>query len=348
MSVTYWQVSAGYYGREYTELFLKHGIAFVGDDRHATMDKVKANDRIILKRGISEIIAVGKIVEREGKVNGNKDKAWLMDIDGWDLSAYCYVEWHEPETPIEVKGLTMGAIQAVHKDHIKKLVEEKLLDVQAKMDIEPEPKETGKVEDDEILDFLIREGLRPGAAEDLTATFNRIRLLAKYYQRECKWEDIREHETRTFLILPLLLAIGWPEQQIKIELGTQNRRRIDVACFSKPYKRDSKNKANNEDCALILESKGFSQGLDYAPEQVKNYAEYFPNCPVVVVSNGYCYKAYLRDDNGEFNQDPSAYLNLLDPRDNYPLNPENVKGSLELLKYLLPTSVIQLMNGSKI
>jgi hypothetical protein len=69
---------------------------------------------------------------------------------------------------------------------------------------------------------------------------------------------------------------------------------------------------------------------------------------VVVVSNGYCYKAYLRDDNGEFNQDPSAYLNLLDPRDNYPLNPENVKGSLELLKYLLPTSVIQLMNGSKI
>lgn len=347
MSNAYWQVSAGYFEREYTEEFLLYGIAFVGADRLDKIIKVQADDRIILKRGVSEIIAVGVIVERDGKVKGNNDKAWLMDFDGWDLPAYCYVEWHIPEKPIKTKGLSQGAISLVHKDDLKKLAEQILVENPANENICSEPNHTEKVEDAEILEFLIHEGLRVGAAEELTKAFNRIRLLAHYY-RECKWEDIREHETRTFLILPLLLALGWPEQQIKIELGAGKRRRIDVACFSKPYRRDSKNNANNEDCALILESKGFSKGLNYASDQGKEYAKHFPNCPVVIVSNGYCYKAYLRGENGEFQQKPSAYMNLLDPQDKYPLDPENVAGSLDLLRYLLPSSVIQLMQVSKI
>ncbi len=316
MSNAYWQVSAGYSGRDYTKEFLQYGIAFVGGDTQIrTMNKVKANDRIILKRGLSEIIAVGEIIVREGKVNGNNDKAWLMDFDGWDLPAYCYVAWHVPGNPIKTKGLNQGAIKLLHKEDLKKLAEKIIAENPPNKDIDTEPVATRKVEDTEILEFLIREGLRTGAAEELTRAFNRIRLLASYYRSQCKSEDIREHETRTFLILPLLLALGWPEQQIKIELGAGERRRIDVACFSKPYRRDSSNNANNKDCALILESKGLSQGLNYAPDQAKEYAEHFPNCQVVVVSNGYCYKAYLRGKEGKFQQKPSAYLNLLNPQD---------------------------------
>lgn len=346
MSNAYWQVSAGYFGRKYTKEFLQYGVAFVGVDRNNIMSKVEVDDRIILKRGVSEIISVGVIVERGGSIKGVKDKSWLMDFDGWDLSAYCYVEWHTPEKSIKVKGLSQGAISSVHKDDLKKLAEQILEEIPANENIDPEPKRTEDVEDNKILEFLIREGLRVGDAEELTKAFNRVRLLANYYL-ECKMEDIREHETRTFLILPLLLALGWPEQQIKIELGVENGRRIDVACFSKPYRRDDNNNANNEDCALILESKGFSQGLAYAPNQAKEYAEHFRKCRVVVVSNGYCYKAYLRE-NGEFQQEPSAYMNLLNPQDRYPIDPINVKGSLDLLRYLLPTSVIQLMQVSEI
>lgn len=341
MSKKYWQVAAGSSGRDYTKEFLRYGMAFVGGEE--TMAETEANDRIILKSGMSEITAVGKIVEREGRANGYQDKAWLKDFDGWDLSSYCFVEWHVPETPRKTHGMTRNMFQAVHQEHLKKLAEQILEEEPALERIGPEPKATRKVKDKEILEFLIREGLRPAAAEDLTTAFRRIRLLARYYFDECTWEDIREHETRTFLILPLLLALGWPEQQIKIELGVGNRKRIDVACFSRPYRRDSNEIANNKDCALILESKGFSQGLEYAPKQAKEYAEHFPNCQVVVVSNGYCYKAYLREKSDEFRKKPSAYLNLLNPQDRYPLNPENVKGSLALLKYLLPTSVIQLM-----
>lgn len=170
----------------------------------------------------------------------------------------------------------------------------------------PEPPPTTKVGDDDILEFLIREGLRPAAAEDLTSAFRRIRLLARHYYRDCQWEDVREHETRSFLILPLLVALGWPEQRLKIELGVKGGR-VDIACFSRPYRR------RNDECVLLLESKGFSQGLFYAHDQAKAYAENFPNCGVVVVSNGYCYKTYRRQADGSFSLKPSAYLTRRSP-----------------------------------
>ncbi len=132
------------------------------------------------------------------------------------------------------------------------------------------------------------------------------------------------------------MALGWAEQQIKIELPVKDRGRADIACFSKPYT------GENDRCLLIIETKSFTQGLDYAPEQVKKYAEHFPNCKIVVVTNGYCYKAFEKqqdDEDATFRETPSAYLNLLKPRDRYPLDPQ-VKGCLEALKLLLPASYV--------
>ena len=334
----YWQIAAGSLGRDYTDSFLRYGIAFVGGKTQiATMAKVKAGDRMLLKRGLSEVVAVGAVVERDGRAAGNLDKPWLRDFDGWDLSGYCHVEWHCPGKPYRTRGLTRATIQRANQGHLLELAERVLRDVPARSAVSPEPAPTRGVDDAEILEFLIREGLRPSAAEELTTAFRRIRLLARYYYRECTWDDIREHETRTFLILPLLLALGWPEQRLKIELAAGGRR-VDVACFSRPFRREAGGRANDQDCALILESKGFSQGLDYAPQQARGYAQHFPNCRAVVVSNGYCYKAYRRESDGAFGQTPSAYLNLLNPQDRYPLDPQNVMGCLQLLQLLLPSS----------
>jgi len=340
--VNYWQIAAGSFGREYADCFLRFGMAFVGGKRQIeTMDKVALGDRVILKRGVSRIAAVGQVVERDGKHKGNLDKDWLRDFDGWDLSAYCFVEWHRPKKAIEAKGLALGTIRRVHDKSLREQAENALADWPAQDRLVPEPKPTHKVGDSDILEFLVAQGLRPGAAEDLTAAFSRIRLLARYYygaldRKDFGWDEIREHETRTFLVIPLLLALGWAEQQIKIELPIQGQRRVqgqrraDVACFRRPY-----TKASDNVC-LILESKGFSQGLDYASDQAMEYAEHFPSCQIVVVTNGYCYKAFRRDEAGAYSAAPSAYLNLLQPRNRYPLDPANVDGCLEALRLLLP------------
>lgn len=265
---TYWQVAAGGVGREYSSAFLRYGLAFAGNPQRPTLEQVQPGDILLLKRGLSVVTAVGRAVEREGRCVGYGDKPWLRDFDGWDLPSYCNVEWHVPPEPIQTSALTRATIQRVNQPHLVQVADTVLGSVPPKTEIAADPPPTRRVEDAEILEFLIREGIRPGQAEDLTSAFRRIRLLATYYRQNCRWSDVREHETRTFLIMPLLLALGWAEQQVKIELGVSGGR-VGVACFARPYRRDERGKANDSDCILLLESKDFSSGLDYAPDQTR-------------------------------------------------------------------------------
>lgn len=332
MSSNYWQIAAGSSGRDYSNLFLKYGMAFVGGETQiATMREVNAGDIVVLKQGTQSILAAGKVVKKNGVHNGCSDKEWLRDFDGWDLQAYCFVDWKKPKSPISINGLTRATIQRIHQTK-HKVAADNILETGDSVSSLPEPAETRVVNDDELLRFLIKQGLRPSSADELTNTISKIRLLADYYYRHCRWEDIREHETRTFLVIPLLLALGWAEQQIKIELPCSGGR-IDIACFSKSYK------GNNDECVAIIETKDFSSGLDYAQKQARTYSKDFPNCKAVIVSNGYCYKTYLRNENSQFQTTPSAYINLLRPRDKYPIDPDNVGGALDAIKWLLPNNL---------
>jgi hypothetical protein len=329
MTKEYWQVAAGSVGRDYSERFIRWGIAFVGgEDQVSTMRQVALGDVIVLKSGLSKIVAVGEFVQRNGAHRGEDDKPFLLDFDGWELPAYCYVDWRKPDEAINTEGLTRATIQRLPQEK-HRLIADQILALPS-LDFDSEPPATNRVTDDEILEFLITSGLRVSAADELTNTFRRIRLLAAYYAKNA-WDDVREHETRTFLVIPLLIALGWAEQQIKIELSCPNGR-VDIACFARSYKPDSK------DCVLMIETKDFSSGLDYAPEQVRRYAQDFPECNILVVSNGFCYKTYHRKDDGIFDPVPTAYLNILNPMDRYPLD-GRVQGALGVLKSLLPSSL---------
>lgn len=331
---TYWQIAAGYDQRDYSDLFLKYGIAFAGGG----LEKVNVGDIMVLKRGIKAIKAVGTVVERDGRCGGCGDKDWLLDIDGWKPLQYRYVKWRKPNEPKKVSGLVMGTLKGLH---IKKLTDEadKILDIEP-VEPEPEPPSTEKVNDDDILKFLVKQGTRPSSSDEITSTISKIRLLADYYYNQYgyPWSDIGEHEIRTFLVVPLLLALGWSEQQTKIEFACGGRKRVDIAYFRKPCERKKKEELKKE-CVAIVETKKFSAGLDYAHEQAKTYSKDFPNCQAVITTNGYCYKVYLRDQCDKFQERPSAYINLLRPRDKYPPDPE-VKGALEAIKWLLPNYLI--------
>jgi hypothetical protein len=326
-----WVVSAGAEGRDYTEYFFRSGMAFVGgNSQRAAMRLVAAGDIILLKRGLSEFIAAGRVIECNGIVSGDGDKAWLCDFDGWDLSGYCYVEWHVPDQAELAPGLRMGTIyQTNRSEHLQ--VAARLLAAPLRAAV-GEPSPTQPVGDDAMLSFLIQQGLRVAAADELTNALRRIRLLAEYYYNNWRWQDIREHETRTFLVVPLLLALGWAEQQLKIELPVQGGR-VDVACFPGPFQ------GNNAAAVALIETKGFSSGLDYAPRQAQAYARHFPNCQVVLVTNGYCYKSYLRQTDATFSTTPAAYLNIFNPTNQYPLDPQHVAGAFEVLRWLMPTTL---------
>lgn len=328
----YWQVAAGSSERDYSEEFLKFGMAFVGTDTEK-MNMVEEGDIVILKSGVTMIRAAGRVVRRDGKVGGDGDKKWLCDFDGWNLPAYCYVDWCEGNVP--ATGLARGTMREVHIQALRDAAEKIIEDKTGPRDPEPEPESTKGVTDDELISFLIEQGLRVSQADELTKTISRIRRLADYYYNcGVRWEDVREHEVRTFLVVPLLLALGWAEQQLKIELPCGGRKSVDIAGFSRRY-----TGSNTEKCTMIVETKGFSSGLTYAEDQAKRYSEYFPSCRLVVVTNGYCYKTYIKDGSESFGKDPSAYLNLRDPQDGYPINPKNVKGATEAIKWLLPSYV---------
>jgi len=84
---------------------------------------------------------------------------------------------------------------------------------------------------------------------------------------------------------------------------------------------------------MIIETKTFSSGLDFADKQVEGYAECCKNCKKIVSTNGFCYKVFEFDQNNKLNL--IAYLNLLRPSKQYPLD-DTVGGALEAITMLLP------------
>ena len=320
-------------GRDYSDRFLRHGLAFVGGDTFcAAMEQVKPGDVLILKRGMSLIVAVGVVVERDGRCRSIGDKSWLRDFDGWDLQAWCNVDWHKPDAPYETTGLTRATLQGVNQQHLMDLADRALAEVPRCTVYEPEPPPTESVTDEDMIGQLIEFGLRPAAAEELAQALRRIRLLARFYLSR-DWNLTKEHEARSFLVLPLLLALGWAEQKIQIEYAVPGVGRADIACFRKSVR----SFGQDGDCAVIIETKSLGQGLVYAQDQAHRYADKFPSCEVVLVTNGYCYKAFKRSAaDGSFPLQPTAYLNIMDPRDRYPLDPANVAGAIEVLRLLTP------------
>ncbi len=345
--MNYWQIAAGAGQRDYSEYFFRFGLAFVGGKQQiARMGTVKVGDRILLKRGIDTILAAGEVVERDGRHSGHAsrhDKEWLLSLRGWYLPAWCCVRWHVLSEPLRVARLARGAIQQIHLPHLKKLADDIISTVPARRSIDIEPPPARDVEPEEIEALFQRLGDGPGSSRNLATSFARVCAKVRLYWGDedsadfDRWAEIREHEARTFLVIPLLLALGWREEQLKIERPVAvngKGKRIDIACFLKPFAR----KADSPE--LIVETKGLNVGLDFAPGQAREYATPFPDCKTVVATNGRCYLAYSRDDNGDLPEEPTAYVDLMHLKHRDPLDPQNIDGCLKTLELLMPPSCI--------
>ncbi len=134
--------------------FLQQCIAFVGDKPQvATISQVKTGDRVALKRGTSQLLAVGIARERNGQVVGQADKKWLKDFDGWELPGYCYVDWHRLPETLDCQGFIRGTISGINNGLIRRTIDDLLATTPAVGECLPEPEPTKQISDEQILGF---------------------------------------------------------------------------------------------------------------------------------------------------------------------------------------------------
>lgn len=330
---TIWQIGSGDDTRPYEDVCLKFGIAMVGPgDPGSALDpntvplyeerggtdwgrkllEIKVGDMVVLRCGRKRVVAVGEVTKAYAY------SELLADIYGWDLQHFIEVDWYTPDTPIifPTSLLGMGTLSRLNNTSALQTIVSTSFTSYAgeKQDLKlmtlPE-----KVEIDEVGQSLVNHGVRIQDADNVVSTIKRIIKLAKWYMDNDP--QALEHEIRTFLVIPLLISLGWSEQKLKIEYNY-----IDIAVFQKPFKPNNKLAPY-----IIVETKMFQNGLFYAAGQIKGYAQSYPACNLLVVTNGYRYWIYEKI-NGEF--EASGYLNLFDLRQWYYLD-SKVYGAVQCL-----------------
>lgn len=328
MTKQVWQIAAGENGRYYDQLFLDHDIMFLGPGRvgeypfsyaqsvkdgEITQDEhdrintfvteIQDSDVILLRRG-RQVRAIGLAVA------GYQYYAQLDDIYGWDLQHIRRVRW-QPQLEGVLKGLQFGPTQMrtvtrVHAkpiiDAIAPLISQCIYKHTHELKrLPPAPSEP--MTWDEVKHELYQRGLRYDAAEKSVSVLQQIVRLSDWYDGHCRnLSRPTEHEVVTHMVVPLLIALGWSEQQIAVEW-----QHIDLATFAvmPPVA---------EHCVLVCEAKGRGQGMQNAIDQADDYVKKhnLSNCRRILVTNGTHY--YLYDPQGD---DPVGYFNVHSLRTNH-------------------------------
>jgi hypothetical protein len=334
----YWYVSAGSGPRNFSEEFLRFGVMLIGSgdsgpffenkEKYAEnnifktfAEEVKPNDIIIMKHGVRNIVAAGIVDDQKYDYFEA-----FGDVDGFSLQHGRYVTWHKPaKNIVPPVQMPQGRLRGCNEQSIQQIAEQIIKENNPFGSKEKIPAAAAREIDDEVLiKHLIEHGLSSGQAEEVMNAFWRIRRLGRWYEdhweeREDASEEISEYETRAFLIVPLLLALGWPEQRLKMEW-----KRVDIALFEKNY-------SPGNSPTMIIESKKLGNPLGEALVQAEGYADGFKH-EELIVSNGIRYLLLVKV-NGKWIK--KAHLNMLKLLDTHPYD-ARIEGAPQLLTHLLP------------
>lgn len=284
------------------------------------VEEVKPGHKVALKRpakrGQWEVLAVGVV---------KSDYKWMPvfdDVQGWDIRHGRHVEWRKPtDNTKTMRGFNRGTLWKVQKAETKRAIES-MWKSGKRIGPTDLPSPVEKLEEEDLARNLMSHGMEAKQVRHLIKTIRRITGLAEWYrERVREGVKVKEHETRTFLVVPLLLALGWPEKKLKIEWHN-----IDIAFFDNPYSEDT------DQCVAILESKKLLESLaSRAINQASAYADKYPRCRKVVVSDGCSYKLFERERGDTWRY--TAYLNVLKPRLSHPYT-KDIGGAPEVIMNL--------------
>ena len=149
------------------------------------------------------------------------------------------------------------------------------------------------------------------AADDVVKAIRRQERLLRWYGEQGNSSGRpNEHEVVAYMVLPMLLALGWSEQLLAVEW-----KNADIAAFSA-----TPTEAAN--CVLLCEVKGLWHGLQDTLEQAVAYVRKsdLVNCRHIMLTQGarfYVFDRRSEDSHLEWGPSPAGYFNVEKMRRNY-------------------------------
>jgi len=241
---------------------------------------------------------------------------WLdafSDVDGWDLQHVRRVRWL-PNTANTFPPRTLGGqvrtFATVNVESVRAWVEGLEITEEHRLrDLRPLPAAAGTPLDAaELGRRLFIEGLPSEHVDKLMATFSSLQRVAAWYSNEMKRPEGRpsEQETICYLVVPLLLSLGWSQQTAAVQWNY-----VDVALFRGMPPTDAS-------LACVVEAKFLGRSVFSPFGQAREYAlrPGREGCDRLIVTDGIRYALHRRSADGF---DLKAYLNILSMRDCYPV-----------------------------
>jgi hypothetical protein len=357
-----WQIAAGDRGRNFSRLFLKHDLMFLGPGRFGPFDpeayrravlleevtgqkigaigafcsKMSPGDIVLLRKGY-EVIGIGVIPKATD--SGYRHDDTFDDVYGWDLQHTRRIVWQE-----HLASRLQAMQQSAHLFSARKQIPtftgvgdpavlnpiRELFNQIENRDLKPLPTPPPPpLSLEELGRELFSRGLANDAVDKLQLAIERQRRLAAWYAAHGKTSKRPdEHEVVAHMVLPMLLALGWSEQLLAIEWG-----KIDLAGFSgTPTIADR--------CVLVCEAKRMDAGMNDVGEQAMNYVakHRLDACKKMLLTQGTRFYLFARSGD-RWPDEPTGYLNVERIRTNH-LAPLGTN-AVDTLMALTPAGVLQ-------
>jgi hypothetical protein len=333
---TIWQFAAGGKGRDYGDLLIDWDVIILGPGRHGPFSKnrdayqgkhdvvkfyeeMEEGDLIVLRMGTSDVYALGIVA------GPARYRDIFGDIDGWDLRHSRRVKWlwtHDGEQK-SFESYTLDWGQTIHKgvdSEVEEWIDSLPLKGGTDRELRTLPGESGQpISMQDIGRYLFDSGVDSNAINDLIEEIDELNRIANWYARS--EASPSEHETVSYLVIPLLRALGWTPQKMAVEWE-----KIDLALFSGLPREP-------ERLIGAVEAKQWRNSCLSARSQAERYANEVAaeSCERLVVTDGNRYGVFVRDGD-DFPDRPDAYLNLADPKDGYPvMESEGAQEALRLM-----------------
>jgi len=176
-----------------------------------------------------------------------------------------------------------------------------------------------KISFESISDYLYDKGISSNSIENLLKEIDELIRIAKWYKKFSKYGKPSEFETISYLVIPLLRALGWTPQKMAVEWN-----KVDVALFNKLPRNDS-------NLSVVVEAKKIDNSCLSAISQAEHYAKGKTNCDRLIVTDGLRYGIYFKEEK-IFSL--KAYMNLTYLRKNYPIY--ECSGAEDALLFMTP------------